>query len=319
MRSPTRSPALPRRRRRVRPCVIAAALAWALLTALVAARPTAAGAQPLRPAAPWADATAASGLGTGTATPSTRDRVDIPDFDLLTRSGQVFFMSAILPGAGQWRLGSERWVPYLALEIWGWLRYFERHRRADRLERQYRDLAWAVARRVSVGTRTDGDWHYYESVGKYHASGVYDADPRTPGIQPERDISTYNGSMWNLARALHIPAGTDPPEDSPAYRAALEYYERRAVPPEMAWSWGDNGLEQQVFRELVRDSDEAHRGATRALGVILANHIVSAVDALVASRLRGELPVGADVEVESGLDGRTGTQRLDLTVRVPVP
>lgn len=215
-------------------------------------------------------------------------------------AGRSFLLSALVPGAGQWSLGTQRWVPYVAVEAWAWITYFEQ--RADRrnLERQYRDLAWAVARRVSIGDRRDGEWDYYEAMGKYHASGAYDADPRTPGIQPDLDESTYNGSMWRLARAIHIPRGAVVSEDSPEYQNALDYYARRAIPPEMAWSWGDNGLEQQVFRELIRDGDDAFRKATRALGVVLANHVISAVDALVTARLR---EAGADTRVDWRLRG----------------
>ncbi|HWV56913.1 MAG TPA: hypothetical protein VNZ57_05525, partial [Longimicrobiales bacterium] len=133
------------------------------------------------------------------------------------------------------------------------------------------------------------------------------------------DISTYNGSIWNLARSIHVPGGLDPPEDSPEYQQALAYYQRRAVAPEMAWSWGDNGLEQQVYRELVHDSDEAYRAATRVLGVVLANHIISAVDALISSRLRQPLParLHIDLQGDSGMDA--GPSRWEATLRVLLP
>jgi hypothetical protein len=60
----------------------------------------------------------------------------------------------------------------------------------------------------------------------------------------------------------------------------------RAIPPTFTWAWGDSFLEQQSFRELIRRSDEAYRTSTQFLGLILANHVVSAVDALVIGRVR---------------------------------
>jgi hypothetical protein len=40
-----------------------------------------------------------------------------------------------------------------------------------------------------------------------------------------------------------------------------------------------------VFRETIRKSDNAFRNAKDQLGILLANHLVSFVDALISSRL----------------------------------
>ncbi|MGH7504910.1 MAG: hypothetical protein ACRELX_04645, partial [Longimicrobiales bacterium] len=64
------------------------------------------------------------------------------------------------------------------------------------------------------------------------------------------------------------------------------YYAAHAIPPVFSWAWGDSNLEQQVFAGLIRESDDAFRDSTRLLGIILANHALSAVDALVLARLR---------------------------------
>ena len=40
-----------------------------------------------------------------------------------------------------------------------------------------------------------------------------------------------------------------------------------------------------VYRETIRKSDNAFRQAQDQLGILLANHLVSAVDALISSRL----------------------------------
>ena len=63
----------------------------------------------------------------------------------------------------------------------------------------FTDLAYAVARRRFGGASVDGPWPYYEEMGKYVESGVYDAgsDGRVP---PETDTSTFNGHIWRLAR-----------------------------------------------------------------------------------------------------------------------
>ncbi len=198
----------------------------------------------------------------------------------------AFLASAVVPGAGQYVQKADRWAPFLITEAWGWATHLILRHRSDGFARDYRDLAWAVARRVSVGARRDTLFEYYETMAFWQTSGAFDADPRIEGVQPEPDAETYNGDVWRLARSLFIPGGASAPPGSPEYQRALDYYLRNAIPASYAWAWGPNGLEQQRFRELIRDSDEAARGATLRLGVLLANHVVSAVDALVIGRMR---------------------------------
>ena len=200
----------------------------------------------------------------------------------------VFLASAVIPGAGQYRLGAGRWVAYVGVEVWAWANWADARGESNDLERAYRDLAWDVARRISLGEREDREFEYYEAMSKYPASGSFDADPSAPGIQPEEDVATFNGDLWKLAREIFVPADGDsvPPTD-PELAAAIEYYERNAIGPQHAWAWGDNELEREHFRSLIRQSDEAARASTTLLGVILVNHVVSAVDALITARLRG--------------------------------
>lgn len=201
--------------------------------------------------------------------------------------GKASLFSAALPGGGQWLLGQERWTPYAAVEIWAWSQFFQRRHEGRNLQRRYRDLAWLVARRVSAGTRTEAGWEYYEALSRFQSSGAWDSDPQRPGIQPEMNAETYNGSMWALARALFLPGDSHGPEDesSPSYQNALRYYTSRAYRPELAWNWGGNQLHREEYVALIRDSDENLRRSTTMIGVILANHLLSAVDALVTGRL----------------------------------
>ena len=234
--------------------------------------------------------------------------------------GRAFLYSALLPGLGQQRVGLERWVPYVAFEFWGLARYFDRRSRGRQFERDYRDLAWAVARRGTATNRIDGEFWYYEAIGQYAASGAFDVAPDRPGIQPESRADTYNGSIWALARDLHFPGGDEePPEDSPEYQLALDYYREHAVGPAFAWSWGENHIDRETYRRRMRDSDEALRSATRTLGLILANHLVSAADALVAARLHGPRSAEPPFKLESTMEVRGGRTTWDAVVRIPWP
>ena len=235
-------------------------------------------------------------------------------------AGRAFLFSALVPGAGQRMLGQSRWVPYIALEAWAWLTYFDRAREGRALERRYRDLAWSVARLVSSGPRRDGAFEYYEAMGKYVASGAYDAEPQRAGLQPEEDPATFNGSIWQLARSIYLPAGADPEDtESIEYFQALNYYAQHATPPPFAWAWGGSPLAQQRFRELIRESDESLRGATTMLGLILANHMVSAVDAFITARMRAAQDGTPRIQIESGLRPDADMLHFTMSIRVPVP
>jgi hypothetical protein len=200
--------------------------------------------------------------------------------------GVAFAASALVPGMGQYLLGEERWVPFAVAEAWLWITFAEHRNHTSDFTRQYRDLAWSVARRVSVGGRRDSIFEYYETIAHWNTSGRFDVDPQAPDVQPETDISTFNGDTWRLARQLFIPGGVTVPVESLQYQNALAYYGERAIPPAFSWAWGFNTLEQERFRDLILQSDESARRATSRLGMILVNHLVSAVDALVVTRLR---------------------------------
>jgi hypothetical protein len=233
--------------------------------------------------------------------------VALPELPGQTRAplspGHAFLASAILPGAGQYLQATDRWVPYVVVEAWALVRYVSRRSDARTLERRYRDLAWSVARRggISVPPRRDSVFEYYEDMTRFGASGSFDADPREPGVQPENDRETFNGQIWDLAQALFSNADQ-----------ALAYYQSRAIPPTFAWAWGESNLEQQVFEELIHESDESFRDATTALGIILANHMISAVDALVLARLRTSGAGDRRIRWHGGFEGSRWTSTVSL-------
>lgn len=203
-------------------------------------------------------------------------------------------MSAAVPGVGEYALGLDRWVPRVALEGLGWWEYRAHRRDAREFERRYRTLACQVARRGFSGVCPDtADFEYYEQMGKGNSSGRWDSDPATAGLQPETDASTFNGRVWILAQQLYSR-----PSD------ALLYYRIHAITPNFLWDWGDNTLERTVYDEVIRRGDDAFRTSSRILGLILVNHVTSAVDAYIAGRLR-ELS-RRQLDVRSGFEPAGG-------------
>ena len=202
--------------------------------------------------------------------------------------------SAALPGTGQAALGQDRALGYLAVEAYGWLRYASDIREARRQRSGYRNLASRVARANLSDARPAGDFEYYERMEHYVESGVFDAGAEE-GVQPETDPESYNGFIWLRARTTFWENPTTPPPvGSDAYIAAMEYYSERAIKPEFRWSWRNAQLEQDVFRRTISRSNEAFRRSIQDLGVLIANHALSTVDAYVSVRVRHARAPGED-------------------------
>ena len=210
--------------------------------------------------------------------------------------------SAALPGAGQAVLKQDRFVAYMAVEGYFWLRFFADRREGLRQRDAYRQLANDVARAWFSDEKPVGNFEYYERMEHFIESGVFDVVPGG-SIQPELDTTTFNGSIWLLARRTYwIDPNTPPPEGSPAYLRAETLYRERAVLPAFRWSWRNAQLEQDLYRRTISQSNEAFRRAVQDLSVVLANHVLSTVDAYVTVRLQ-----------------RTTTPERDYGLTVTVP
>ncbi len=206
--------------------------------------------------------------------------------------------SGLVPGAGQAVLHQQRFLAYLALEGFVWLQYFKDERDWREQRAAYQDLAAQVARSPFVSNAPVGNWAYYEEMEHFLESGVYSVTGSTTNVQPETDETTYNGAMWLLARQNFWPnPSAAPPVNSTQYQQALAFYESRAVQPQFRWSWRNAQLEQDLYRWTINKANDAVRRATSDLGIILANHVLSAVDAFATWRLQVSGGAGSDYRV----------------------
>lgn len=213
--------------------------------------------------------------------------------------------SAVLPGAGQARLGQDRFVGYMAVEGFLWIRYLTDRRAGIDARNAYRDMALRVSRAAFPGDKPTGNFEYYERMEHWIASGVYDGDPGT-GFAPEIDTTTFNGKMWSIARTTYwSDPNTPPPIGSAPYEAALRFYRQNAVTPEFQWSWRNAPRHQDVYRRSVRASNDGFRHAAQDIGAVIANHVLSTVDAYISLRLR----LGESTD--------TGTSSLGIGATLP--
>jgi hypothetical protein len=207
--------------------------------------------------------------------------------------------SLVLPGWGQWHLGQRRAWAYGLLEAGLWATRLELQASARHFRDQYRDVAWTTGR-IQSGKRVEGPWAYYEAMSKWTRSGAFDADPNQPGIQPEEDSSTFNGSQWALARGIYFPAGVTPAVGDPAYQQALAYYEQQAYGTAYLWDWTGKDAALGQYRHLINRSDSRYREASAMVGAVLANHLLSAVDAYVSARARLQTGLRVAPEMTTG-------------------
>jgi hypothetical protein len=204
--------------------------------------------------------------------------------------------SALLPGSGQLLAGHDRGAIYLISEAFLAIRYFTERAEGARERDRYLDLAFGVARAPFAPAARDTAFEYFEQMEKFVESGAFDTDPG-PALVPPTDIRTFNGSIWELARRTFFEDPDVPPDpQSPEFQRALAFYRERAVGPNFQWSWRNAGLEQDLFQQSIQKSDDALRQARQHLGLLLANHLISAVDAFVSNRLSGP---GRPIELRS--------------------
>jgi hypothetical protein len=193
--------------------------------------------------------------------------------------------SAIVPGLGQARLHKDRFAAYLAAEGFFLVQYAKDSRERARSAREYRAIARDIARRNFTASPPDTIWQYYEKLEKFLESGAYTMAPNGP-VVPESDTATYNGSLWLLARRQYgVPLDDPSPQSSDRYALALALYETRAVRQPYRWSWRNAQLEQDLFRRTIARSNDASRHATFDLIALIANHLLSTVDAFASVRL----------------------------------
>lgn len=217
--------------------------------------------------------------------------------------------SMVLPGGGQVLRGERRGFAYLAADAALWF-VFAGERSDGVSDRDaYRDLAWDVAR-MGTGPRQDGNFDYYERLTRWTRSGAFDAAPGELGLQPETDPSTFNGDAWRLARELYWAGGDEAPTPE-AEAAALEFYRERAYDDAFTWDWSAAPGEQERFARLIRTSDDAFGRARLALGGLVANRFLSAVDVWLSSRTPGT----TELRVTPGAVGPFTVPRLVLRWR----
>lgn len=231
--------------------------------------------------------------------------------------------SFLVPGSGQALLGQQRSVGYVVAEGFLLIRALRANHDAITARTEYRRLASEVARSSFSAERPNGPWSYYETLEEYASSGAYELNPGGK-FAPETDLQTYNGLKWLQARqTFWADPAVAPAESSPEYQRAVAFYQSRAYGGSFRWSWRDHQLEQAQYIQTIHDANRSEQHRTSAVGLVVANHLVSMIDAYINVRVRryggaglGALSVRTDLQPENGIGGG---YRASLNATLPLP
>ena len=106
------------------------------------------------------------------------------------------------------------------------------------------------------------------------------------GIDPETDSLTFNGAVWLLARRTYWSNPAMAPDTSSGeWQRAVAFYRARAYDQLYRWSWTQAPQEYAAFLALIGESNDANRQAMTDLGVVIANHVLSTIDAYITIRV----------------------------------
>jgi len=189
------------------------------------------------------------------------------------RSSKIaFLMSLILPGLGEFYYGAEkRGAAFLAVEAGTWIAYASWYNRGRSIERDFRrfaDLHWSEAA--------------YRRWDQNTPESFYMRTERLPSKQ--EDIQQYYELIGKYNQFVF---GWDDGRDAQGRPVGTNY----SIHPGNVTSANRLGYEGERNR-----SNRYFKRSSRILGVVVVNHLVSAIDASVHARSRNaRLWVDADV------------------------
>ncbi|MBI5835667.1 MAG: hypothetical protein HZB25_00335 [Candidatus Eisenbacteria bacterium] len=180
-----------------------------------------------------------------------------------TTRGRAALMSLLLPGWGQSKLGDTRMAAVFGgVEAAGWISY--------------------ITFRRQVALRHDSQVLY----AKLHAR--VDVDGK--GATYERDVGSFlNSDEFNRAVVLFNAEAIYAGEADPARRLELirNFVRLNSYSGSDGWNW-DTNASRIEYLKILKSGLSANRNGNFAFGAVVANHLLSAADALRPRRARGE-------------------------------
>ncbi|OQC47050.1 MAG: hypothetical protein BWX60_00442 [Candidatus Marinimicrobia bacterium ADurb.Bin030] len=231
--------------------------------------------------------------------------------------GLAFFLSAVVPGAGEFYAGAKyRAAAFFSVEVVSWVGYFNRKNNGEKLERKY--MNWA-------NTYWDA-WQWYENSLSYpEYFGLSDSGSGfgSHTIYFEYEGKEYKADVSYLDRELpgwqtYLQEGTLKPIKT------RDYYENIGKYDQFASGWSDfdqiasevdslniptSPLRKKYLNQRY-ESNQSLKMATNFTTVIMFNHLISAFHAQIAAK-NYRPPEQKDVSWHVGLV-------TDCTYKMPI-
>ncbi|MGQ9610082.1 MAG: hypothetical protein ACUVWN_12310 [bacterium] len=178
---------------------------------------------------------------------------------------KAFLLSAIVPGTGEFYGGSKRGLVFISAETAFWISYFILHRRADEINNSYLD---AVRKNIrfeedspvkSTDTWTLEDFEHATQSDNWHY--VYTENNGKP-------IPRVGKFYWSDAEAT---------KDEPAGELV-----------------NNSKLRQQAYKTRM-SANKKYKQAKIGLGLVVVNHVVSAIDARILAINRNKRDIKISV------------------------
>jgi len=182
----------------------------------------------------------------------------------------AFLKSALIPGWGELTMGHSSGYFLLTTEIILWSSIFFFNEERDLLLKESFNYAVKYAH---IDPDADFDEDYFYNLTKYNSSGF--------------DAWGYNAYIIELAE--NIP---DPEERQ-------EFIQNNIYPDNLFWEW-DSKEHRRQYGIKRKDSTHYEDYAKAATGVIIANHILSAINSLRIGNKQNRLDI--NMSLNSKLD-----------------
>lgn len=168
--------------------------------------------------------------------------------------GRAALLSLLVPGLGQYKLGDGRMAAVFAGVEGASLASYITFRRQVALRRDSQELYARIHARVDIQGKAAG---YDRDVGSYISSDEFN-----------RNVVLFT--------AENIFANAP---DSVRVGLVKQFVATNSYSGDSAWRWDVNDSRVQYLR-ILKSGLNANRNGNYALGLVVANHLLSAVDAL---------------------------------------
>ena len=154
----------------------------------------------------------------------------------------------------------------------------------ERFRQRFADPAFE-AERPALERIEEIAWQGYSQSRKSPRTRPAGAGFAEPDYELSEDWLQTRDRLHRAQERWADPA-TPPDTTSTEWMRAVAFYRSRAYDQLYRWSWSQAPVEYSEFKGLIRESNDANRRALQDLGVIIANHVLSTVDAYITVRLR---------------------------------